>query len=455
MADAPNKESHLLLYVPNYDGSNTDAAGAPRSYIRLGSLKPHEDLATERARGDDLMSAVGLSQESHSAFFVDDRRGSSCVDQSALETAFVNGLHTDELHDAGDCLDAVCVSADSEVYSSRAGGSYDPTKTRPELTDELLGTTGATPPRGGLREHTDGNRIVTVRGDRVDLIVGNYKRVVVGRVSGAEVGPTGWESGGGHSFAQSSDTSLSTYAIEHVESFGGTAWKVVERSTKGNLILRFEGNSEEVHNGPSRIVRTGTGVEGASSNPVISRSTRYENINRTASGASFERSVHADEIEDATTGSSRNASMFALDVVRQRGSCSKAKATFSESVKAKTIYDFQVFLARANVEAGGIRTDEEIAAYRLVSGVTVTGHVGPVVRFQYGSRTRCVIGTWQRFALSTSVSVDVGLYTEVSAVMILKKAVYGAYRIGNLQISYTKAQNKILEERALGLLMEL
>jgi hypothetical protein len=41
--------------------------------------------------------------------------------------------------------------------------------------------------KGGWRDHTDGNRITTTRGDKVEVIRGNYKLVVLGRRSLADV----------------------------------------------------------------------------------------------------------------------------------------------------------------------------------------------------------------------------------------------------------------------------
>jgi hypothetical protein len=51
--------------------------------------------------------------------------------------------------------------------------------------------------RGGWRDHSDGNRITTTYGDKVEIIRGNYKMVVLGRQNDPELA-MGWEVSGSH-----------------------------------------------------------------------------------------------------------------------------------------------------------------------------------------------------------------------------------------------------------------
>jgi hypothetical protein len=51
--------------------------------------------------------------------------------------------------------------------------------------------------RGGWRDHSDGNRISTTRGDKIEIIRGNYKMVVLGRQDDPGTA-TGWDASGGH-----------------------------------------------------------------------------------------------------------------------------------------------------------------------------------------------------------------------------------------------------------------
>ena len=51
--------------------------------------------------------------------------------------------------------------------------------------------------KGGWRDHTDGNRITTTRGDKVEVIRGNYKLIVLGRQDQAKSATAGMDISGG------------------------------------------------------------------------------------------------------------------------------------------------------------------------------------------------------------------------------------------------------------------
>src|SRR6185437_14379995 len=72
--------------------------------------------------------------------------------------------------------------------------------------------------KGGWRDHSDGNRITTTRGDKVEVVRGNYQLVVLGRQDDAS-GETGWDVSGGHVEGLGGKSS-----IEWRKTFDGT-WK--------------------------------------------------------------------------------------------------------------------------------------------------------------------------------------------------------------------------------------
>ena len=51
--------------------------------------------------------------------------------------------------------------------------------------------------KGGWRDHSDGNRITTTRGDKVEVIRGNYKLIVLGRQDQAKSSTAGMDISGG------------------------------------------------------------------------------------------------------------------------------------------------------------------------------------------------------------------------------------------------------------------
>src|SRR5437870_3416495 len=83
--------------------------------------------------------------------------------------------------------------ADPENLSSGAlagapaGHAYSPAE-RKTYSEWLHG-------RGGWRDHSDGNRITTTYGDKVEVVRGNYRMLVLGRQNDAALA-SGWDASG-------------------------------------------------------------------------------------------------------------------------------------------------------------------------------------------------------------------------------------------------------------------
>lgn len=193
--DASGK-SYLLIQQTNYD--QTDDETYPGTYVQLGSYPTWGDAAQ---RGDDLLSGIGITSAT-TAFFKDDHRAA-------------NG------HNA------------SDTTYTRNDGNSETTTTAAALTSELL-------TRGGIRLHTDGNYVSTTRGDRVDVIFGNYHLHVHGRTNST----TFWESSGGHTVSADSALRERVTAIEYDSEHG--AYTAYKETLKGDHIERYQGLIEEV-----------------------------------------------------------------------------------------------------------------------------------------------------------------------------------------------------------------
>jgi hypothetical protein len=120
--------------------------------------------------------------------------------------------------------------------------------------------------RGGWRDHSDGNRISTTRGDKVEIVRGNYKMVVLGRrpdAAGDETldrvgrpvdtlanSVTSWDASGGHildwRFTPGAWTDISWVQDDEY----GT-WKVTEETVKGDVDSTFYGTVTETFLGRS------------------------------------------------------------------------------------------------------------------------------------------------------------------------------------------------------------
>ncbi|MBM4375910.1 MAG: hypothetical protein FJ095_12555 [Deltaproteobacteria bacterium] len=204
------------LVVPNYPAKGEKSS--PLTYLRLGAAfaEHGEDLDAEE-RGDSHLEEFEFESET------------THRDLTGLDTTRY-GAHSFR-DDASSLPHAV------------------PDE---ELTAELL-------TRGGIREHTDGNRISTTRGDCVEVVGGNYKLIVMGRVDGPHVNTASWESSGGilHD-ANTTPGAAETVSVRWSQTDGGT-WEVTEETERGEVHFTVTGRSEEVFTGPSRIGYIGYG----------------------------------------------------------------------------------------------------------------------------------------------------------------------------------------------------
>ena len=120
---------------------------------------------------------------------------------------------------------------------------------RKQVTNKLVTQTG-------WRDHADGNRITTTRGDKIEVIRGNYKLLVLGRQDEPENGAF-WEASGG--LIQDNDIapgSISSISYEK-DPWGGT-WKVIEEFGKADVVNRYHGNVTDEFYGDSVISVVGS-----------------------------------------------------------------------------------------------------------------------------------------------------------------------------------------------------
>jgi hypothetical protein len=358
-------QKHALLVVPNYDQTNPNntagMVGAPLSYLRLGStITEAGDLSTERLRGDDLLALAGIT-DSTTSYFVDDGRVSQGggTASAALATELDHSLESTSIANAGTSYFR---------YDGKQSGNAGESKTRVELTSELV-------TRGGWRDHTDGNRIVTVRGDKVDVVMGNYRRVVFGRVANSSIFGSAatdklkesfWEVSGGHIWEQTSTGVASLKSIEWVteDVDGETYWKVVEETARGDVIERFSGRVETHYNGPS--VTTHTGVDGshADKNPhmldieYVKKSKTDIKAQKIENDTTFDYSYALNDgsatvtgglVTDGATFEDYEVNLIHSDVM---GSAAQYVETFNDELWTKNQDNVEVFGVNIGLEFG-------------------------------------------------------------------------------------------------------
>ncbi len=146
VAEDPNG-TYLLLGVDDYDGSGAS------SYLRIGAAAAGAGaLGPPSATGEDLAALVqGFTDDSRN-------RGGALDGGSAPTETVMSGL-----------TESAPIGPSGRVDESGAPlPSSDPSFQHLHR-------------KGGWRDHTDGNRITTTRGDKIEVIRGNYKLLVLGR----------------------------------------------------------------------------------------------------------------------------------------------------------------------------------------------------------------------------------------------------------------------------------
>jgi hypothetical protein len=228
---------HFQLIVPDYDKTGTNNE-SPLSYFRLGAAFDGTEatlLSSATRRGDDMVWKNGGASENDRLAFKDDWR--------------------DPVYEGG-----------GKPYT-RDDGIDRGSETRANMSAELL-------TRGGWRDHTDGNRISTTRGDSVEVIQGNYKLIVMGRVAsafdpsglgdatttGQGLGRTRQEiSSGGH-YNESTSTPGEVMSITWCQDHEDGTWKSLEQTDSGDVKSIYKGWVYEEYFGPSITTTVGCGT---------------------------------------------------------------------------------------------------------------------------------------------------------------------------------------------------
>ncbi len=239
-ADAYGNDAYLLLEVPDFGEPgfpNTDDSLFPsqthqpsnakttarrlQSFLRLGAF----DLSREPATAKKLLKALYAAGPPGYPGREDFTAGALKTAMDAAEAkAEADGvpLSLDNLPDfqtALDAHDARVTAKNGDLAGNRDVFFVDDVRYRPgDVTHLPSGKTATTKDddpghglsmtdrqaesaklyaRGGWRDHSDGNRISTTYGDKVEVVRGNYKMVVMGRQD-APGEAMGWEATGSH-----------------------------------------------------------------------------------------------------------------------------------------------------------------------------------------------------------------------------------------------------------------
>ncbi len=265
------RTKHLLLEVPSYENQSPKNYSDGKSYLEMGNcdgkgmrapwagagLLAGNHAFSAAADGADLLSTDVWGGE-----FIDDKRnrgtgsnvGGSFYKASTAFNSPTQSTENKNLPGATPPNEAV----------SRAKGAYSAPGTTTGTTEKNALATSLIPAYVGWRDHTDGHRITTTRGDKIEIIGGNYKIVSLGRGTGV----ASYEMSGGIIVdameAPGNVTSITWRECPTEDLKPGpdtikkSGWKVVSQTVKGNEVTRYHGTQREEFYGDELISVTGS-----------------------------------------------------------------------------------------------------------------------------------------------------------------------------------------------------
>lgn len=170
----------LLVEVPDYENAavkTVAGSGAPakNAYLELGEASARSVL-TGSTYGADLLPA---------AFNQPGRAGTAPTHITFLDD--IRNRGTSSNHGGTANGNIATPPSESDIRSSDAYSATEATASTPGATGKNSLASSVIPDYVGWRDHTDGHRITTTRGDKIEVIGGNYKIVSLGRGTGVAV----------------------------------------------------------------------------------------------------------------------------------------------------------------------------------------------------------------------------------------------------------------------------
>ncbi len=255
---------YFLIEVPNYNnGTDDPEAGNPKmsSYLRLGAVK---DLSIAGKPDAPKESGEDLAAKVRRVTRIDGVTTTEGSPQRSLPFATQDLVFEDDYRERDPAAPITNVVGE-ELEVTELGVTLDAEPS--ELEGKRLGETARLHTKGGWRDHSDGNRITTTRGDKVEVIRGNYKLVVMGRQESLD-NASGWDLSGGELRATTLNLGeYETTSVEWVKDDAGR-WRVVEKNQKGDTFSIYWGNVHEEFFGEIKSDVTGSETPDAYPHPV-------------------------------------------------------------------------------------------------------------------------------------------------------------------------------------------
>ncbi|MGK4006426.1 hypothetical protein WMF31_27655 [Sorangium sp. So ce1036] len=291
------------------------------------------------------------------------------------------------------------------------------------------------------RDHTDGNRITTTRGDKIEVIGGKYKMTVLGR----REFESGWTVEDGQ-IKEKSITFQGSGEFDFIQGPRGEK-RLREKTVKGEVHTTYHGDAFEVHYG-SRLESV-TGHHSPPRNldeipPPFPRGVLGENptiVDRTwaKSISSYTGSeklpvpsileetwaeelvsrTHATSMTDETTVEGPSDSTMKADSITSSTTVTGTMkdTTKAERIESSTEANEIVSVTRGNTEDkmyGNADSYTEGNSMTTVLGVETTVNLGMVNEVVLGSMIEATVGAEMTFTLAGTVDAMIGMETSVS-----------------------------------------
>ncbi|CAN98492.1 hypothetical protein sce8322 [Sorangium cellulosum So ce56] len=345
---------YLLIEVPNFNDAASEAE-AMGSYLRLGAVKDPSLAANPgapRATGEDLAARV-------TSFIDDTRKRDGCPDflPEAERQAETAKLHT----------------------------------------------------KGGWRDHSDGNRITTTRGDKVEVIKGNYRMLVLGR----QEDTAGWDVSGGH-IQDATDLWTAATTIEWVQNYNGT-WKVTEKTEKGDVDTTYHGDTFDRFYGNKQTSITGSEAPTAERpNPTCLSSTWAQRIESYTGSAACPVPQILDETWADRIASKTTATAISDETTAQTISSTTSATSISDETAASTVSSTTTASLVSDTTIGEVRSVTIGNTSDVTIGNAASITVGATEEVTIGGLVELTIAAMLEVSLTAGVSINMGPKAELN-----------------------------------------
>jgi hypothetical protein len=267
--------------------------------------------------------------------------------------------------------------------------------------------------KGGWRDHTEGNRITTTRGDKVEVIQGNYTLLICGRNDDEAI----WDVSGGHVF-QNDITFGGGTKFEWSEDYAG-CWKVTETTIKGDVDTTYLGDTIDKYYGKRQESITGSETPGAVSdgvpdegvpytyNPAIVDRTWAQSITSYTGSAALRIPSIKDETWAGDITSSTHAGSITEETTVDGAIRSKTQAS---TISDETTAEKMVSTTRAEVEDtmyGNTHTETFGNSLNTTHGFDLTTVFGITNEIMLGGSNEITVG--EQVQLMVGLALDLTL----------------------------------------------